>query len=114
LSVLKQAGKCHVACAVAVTGNISAVPVNCTWSGLLTEQCPCFLAVMHVSPPQAISQLPEYVHVGLITFGTHVHVYEIGFTELSKCYVFRGAKEYTAQQVGPPGWTGHDMHPPLP
>jgi hypothetical protein len=48
---------------------------------------------------QAISMLPEYVHVGLITFGTHVHVYEIGFTELSKCYVFRGAKEYTPQQV---------------
>lgn len=50
-------------------------------------------------PVQAISMLPEYVHVGLITFGTHVHVYEIGFTELSKCFVFRGSKEYTTQQV---------------
>lgn len=46
---------------------------------------------------QAISTLPEYVHVGLITFGTHVHVYELGFTECSKCYVFRGTKEYTTQ-----------------
>ncbi len=34
----------------------------------------------------------RYVHVGLITFGRHVHVYELGFTECSKCYVFRGSK----------------------
>jgi protein transport protein SEC23 len=37
--------------------------------------------------------------VGLITFGTHVHVHELGFSECSKCYVFRGSKEYTTQQV---------------
>ena len=48
---------------------------------------------------QAISTLPEYVHVGLITFGRHVHVYELGFTECSKAYVFRGSKEYTIQQI---------------
>lgn len=44
------------------------------------------------APAQAITTLPEYVHVGLITFGTHVHVYELGFTECSKCFVFRGGK----------------------
>ena len=48
---------------------------------------------------QAISTLPEYVHVGLITLGRHVHVYELGFTECSKCFVFRGSKEYTGQQI---------------
>ncbi len=49
------------------------------------ELSACKTAVM-----QAISTLPEYVHVGLITYGRHVHVYELGFTECSKCYVFRG------------------------
>jgi protein transport protein SEC23 len=48
---------------------------------------------------QAITTLPEYVHVGLITYGTHVHVFELGFTECSKCYVFRGGKEYTNAQI---------------
>ncbi|KAG2499921.1 hypothetical protein HYH03_002208 [Edaphochlamys debaryana] len=54
----------------------------------------CKTAIM-----QAIQTLPEYAYVGLVTFGTHVHVYELGFTECSKCYVFRGSKEYTSQQI---------------
>jgi protein transport protein SEC23 len=58
------------------------------------ELSACKAAVM-----QAISTLPEYVHVGLITFGRHVHVYELGFTECSKAYVFRGSKEYATQQI---------------
>lgn len=37
--------------------------------------------------------------MGLITFGTHVHVYELGFTECCKAFVFRGSKEYTSQQI---------------
>lgn len=37
--------------------------------------------------------------MGLITFGTHVHVHELGFSECSKCFVFRGSKEYTSAQV---------------
>lgn len=44
--------------------------------------------------------IPEESHVGLITFGTHVHVHELGFSECSKCFVFRGSKEYTSAQVG--------------
>lgn len=48
---------------------------------------------------QALQMIPEYAHVGLITYGTHVHVHELGFAECSKCYVFRGSKEYTSQQV---------------
>lgn len=43
--------------------------------------------------------MPEYAHVGLVTYGTHVHVHELGFTECSKCFVFRGSKEYSVQQV---------------
>lgn len=38
--------------------------------------------------------------VGLVTFGTHVHVHEIGFTECPRAYVFRGSKDYSAAQVG--------------
>ena len=42
--------------------------------------------------------------MGLITYGTHVHVHELGFTECAKSYVFRGSKEYTpasvAEQLG--------------
>ena len=37
--------------------------------------------------------------VGLVTFGTHVHVHELGFTDCPKAYVFRGSKDYTPQQV---------------
>jgi protein transport protein SEC23 len=43
--------------------------------------------------------IPEESHVGLITFGMHVHVHELGFSECSKCFVFRGTKEYTSAQV---------------
>eukprot|EP00798_Chlamydomonas_sp_ICE-L_P005189 gene5189-18413_t len=48
---------------------------------------------------QAISTLPEYVNVGLVTFGRHVHVYELCFSECSKCFVFRGGREYTCPQI---------------
>jgi len=39
---------------------------------------------------QALTLLPEDCMVGLITFGKHVSVHEIGFTECNKCIVFRG------------------------
>lgn len=38
---------------------------------------------------QALSLLPEYAQVGLVTFGTHVHVHELGFSEMAKCFVFQ-------------------------
>ena len=53
-----------------------------------------------------------------MTYGTHVQVYELGFAECSKSYVFKGSKEYTPAQVaqqlgivgavrsGPPGQPG--------
>ena len=48
---------------------------------------------------QALSLLPEDASVGLVTFGTHVHVHELGFTDCPKSYVFRGNKEFTTQQI---------------
>ncbi len=34
-----------------------------------------------------------------MTFGTHVHVHELGFSECPKAYVFRGTKDYSVGQV---------------
>ena len=48
---------------------------------------------------QALSLLPEESRVGLVTYGTHVHVHELGFTDCPKSYVFRGNKEFTQQQI---------------
>lgn len=51
---------------------------------------------------QTLNLLPEDSLVGLITFGTLVHVHELGFSECPKSYVFRGDKDYPTQKV-------HDM-----
>ncbi|GLE03067.1 hypothetical protein PINS_up011946 [Pythium insidiosum] len=51
---------------------------------------------------QTLNQLPPDALIGLVTFGTMVHVHELGFPEVPKSYVFRGNKDFTAQQV-------HDM-----
>lgn len=48
---------------------------------------------------QTLNLLPEDALVGLVTFGTLVHVHEIGFSDCSKSYVFRGEKEYTTAKV---------------
>jgi protein transport protein SEC23 len=48
------------------------------------------LGALKQSLTQALSLLPENASVGLITFGTHVHVHELGFDECPKSYVFRG------------------------
>ena len=48
---------------------------------------------------QALSLLPEDARVGLVTYGTHVHVHELGFADCPKSYVFRGNKEFTQQQI---------------
>jgi protein transport protein SEC23 len=63
----------------------------------------------------SLSLLPPFALVGLVTFGTTVsshyfrrcllanafqaQVLEIGYTECSKSYVFRGGKEYTPKQI---------------
>ncbi|MBA0858532.1 hypothetical protein Goshw_027675 [Gossypium schwendimanii] len=48
---------------------------------------------------QAIGLLPENALVGFVSFGTQAHVHELGFSDMSKVYVFRGNKEITKEQV---------------
>lgn len=57
------------------------------------------LGFLKVALTQAIDLLPSHALVGLITFGTLVHVYELGFSEVPKSYVFRGSKDVTKDQV---------------
>ncbi|KAI3932834.1 hypothetical protein MKX01_031816 [Papaver californicum] len=48
---------------------------------------------------QAITLLPDNALVGFISFGTQVQIHELGFSDLSKVYVFRGNKEFSKQEV---------------
>eukprot|EP00600_Ochromonadales_sp_CCMP1393_P000030 CAMPEP_0174978780 /NCGR_PEP_ID=MMETSP0004_2-20121128/14403_1 /TAXON_ID=420556 /ORGANISM="Ochromonas sp., Strain CCMP1393" /LENGTH=736 /DNA_ID=CAMNT_0016230209 /DNA_START=232 /DNA_END=2442 /DNA_ORIENTATION=+ len=48
---------------------------------------------------QTLNLLPEDALVGLITYGTLVHVHELGFGDCPKAYVFRGEKEYSPQKI---------------
>ncbi|KAA8548337.1 hypothetical protein F0562_000021 [Nyssa sinensis] len=48
---------------------------------------------------QAIGLLPDNALVGFVSFGTQVQVHELGFSEMSKVYVFRGSKELSKDQV---------------
>ncbi|XP_027340262.1 protein transport protein SEC23-like isoform X1 [Abrus precatorius] len=48
---------------------------------------------------QAIGLLPDNALVGFVSFGTQVQVYELGFSDMSKVYVFRGSKEISKEQV---------------
>lgn len=48
---------------------------------------------------QAIGLLPENALVGFVSFGTQVQVYELGFSDMSKVYVFRGSKEISKELV---------------
>ncbi|KAH9649515.1 protein transport protein SEC23 [Citrus sinensis] len=48
---------------------------------------------------RAIGLLPDNAMVGLVTFGTQAHVHELGFSDMSKVYVFRGNKEISKDQL---------------
>ncbi|KAK7350559.1 hypothetical protein VNO77_09307 [Canavalia gladiata] len=48
---------------------------------------------------QAVELLPENSLVGLITFGTFVHVHELGFGIVPKTYVFKGSKDVSKDQL---------------
>ncbi|KAG9142217.1 hypothetical protein Leryth_007653 [Lithospermum erythrorhizon] len=48
---------------------------------------------------RAIGMLPECAMVGFVSFGTQVQVHELGFTEMSKVYVFQGGKDVSKDQV---------------
>lgn len=48
---------------------------------------------------QAIGLLPDNAMVGFVSFGTQAHVHELGFSDMSKVYVFQGSKEISKEQV---------------
>lgn len=48
---------------------------------------------------QSLNIIPENSLVGLITYGATVQVFELGFKECSKAFVFRGDKETLFEQV---------------
>ncbi|GAB4844046.1 Protein transport protein S23 E [Ancistrocladus abbreviatus] len=48
---------------------------------------------------RAIGLLPDNALIGFMSYGTQVHVHELGFSELSKVYIFRGSKEISKDQV---------------
>jgi len=48
---------------------------------------------------QAVQKIPESCQVGLVTFGTHVQVHELGYAECTKSYVFKGSKDFTPEQI---------------
>mmetsp|Transcript_1673 Transcript_1673/g.3733 ORF Transcript_1673/g.3733 Transcript_1673/m.3733 type:complete len:774 (+) Transcript_1673:53-2374(+) len=48
---------------------------------------------------QSLTLLPEQALVGLVTYGTHVQVHEIGFTECAKSWTFQGSKEIDPRRI---------------
>lgn len=57
------------------------------------------LVYLKTALSQAIGLVPANSLVGLITYGTQVHVHELGFGECPKSYVFRGSKDVTREQI---------------
>ena len=47
------------------------------------------LSACRAAITKALQTLPEWAHVGLVTYGTHVHVHELGFSECAKSYIFQ-------------------------
>jgi protein transport protein SEC23 len=58
------------------------------------------LQALKTAITQILGIMPETSYVGLISFGTMVHVHELGYPDCSKAYVFRGDKDINTQQVG--------------
>ncbi|KAJ7535739.1 hypothetical protein O6H91_12G044100 [Diphasiastrum complanatum] len=48
---------------------------------------------------QLLGLMPEDARVGLVSFGTMVHVHELGYAECSKSIVFPGDRELSIQRV---------------
>ena len=57
------------------------------------------LSALKESLQMSLSLLPQNANIGLITFGKMVQVHELGCEGISKSFVFRGTKDYTAKQV---------------
>jgi protein transport protein SEC23 len=48
---------------------------------------------------QALTMMPGNCLIGLITFGTHVHVHELQQSSMSKVYVFRGTGDFSPSAI---------------
>lgn len=48
---------------------------------------------------QAVDLLPDNSLLGLVTFGTFVHVHELGFGQIPKVYVFKGSMDVSKDQL---------------
>ncbi|KAF5464616.1 hypothetical protein F2P56_014682 [Juglans regia] len=57
------------------------------------------MAFLKSSLSQAVDLLPDNSLVGLITFGTFVHVHELGFGQIPRTYVFKGSKDVSKDQL---------------
>lgn len=57
------------------------------------------LSFLKSSLSQAIGLLPDNSLIGLVTFGTLVHVHELGFGQIPKAYVFKGSKDISKEQL---------------
>ena len=77
-------------CVAVPTGQARRLPGQ-AWLGAPQRSPRC--------PRRRLPACAALLQVGLVTFGTHVHVHEIGFTECPRAYVFRGSKDYSAAQV---------------
>lgn len=80
---------------------LQAVPVGPPAFLFVVDTCIDEEELVHLRDAlqQTLNLLPPDALVGLITFGTLVHVHELGFADCPKSYVFRGEKEYTPQRV---------------
>ena len=48
---------------------------------------------------QIISILPQNCLIGLITFGNLIYIHELKFSEVPRCYVFNGQKNYNSLEL---------------
>ncbi|XP_065861492.1 protein transport protein SEC23 E-like [Euphorbia lathyris] len=48
---------------------------------------------------RAIGLLPDNALVGFVSYGTQAQVHELGFSDMSKVYVFRGTKEISKDHI---------------
>lgn len=57
------------------------------------------IAFLKSALSQAVDLLPDNSLVGLITYGTFVHVHELGFSQIPKTFVFKGTKDVSKEQL---------------
>lgn len=67
------------------------------------------LQLLKSSLQQSLNLLPVESLVGFISFGKHAYLYNLSWAECSRCYAFRGDKNYDTQMIKTQlGLTGND------